>query len=494
METILNASGVHEPYAIGLLKWFHQEEINQLDISTWFSEDHMQLSSYCERSRRILSSFVKYVEQLVRKQRRSCVVYFHNMSRFDGIILLKHLINHHTNYTLKPLMRNGVMYEIKVFYSQRHSMIFRDSCQLLPGSLASLAKDLCPELGGKGEIDHESICLSNLVERKDELLRYMIQDIVLLAGIMLKAQAIISTEFGYDIVDKITVSSLALTIFRTKFYDDSRNPIYIPSANEDNFLRRAYYGGHSDVYIPYLKDGHYYDVNSLYPYIMAEFVMPIGKPTWHGNLSNQSLDEIYGFVEAYVVCPLGMRSPYLPYREKDGSLTHPVGEFFGVYYTEELKKAREVGYKVEPLRGYLFERGKGVFTSYVLHMYDNRRKAQEQGQTGMSFVYKILMNGLYGRLGKKTKSTITELCTWFNEIRKLKYEIVSEEPMNDTTIMCSYWYKPEEGSADWYRKLAAVQMSAAITAQARVYMYGHISREDCYYTDTDSVVVKKPLP
>jgi len=143
METIRNAEGVHEPYAIGLLKCHPQEEINKLDISTWFYEDHMQLSSYCERSRKILSSFVKYVEKLVRMQRRSCVVYFHNMGRFDGIILLKHLVNHHTNYTLKPLMRNGVMYEIKVIYSMRHSMIFRDSCQLLPGSLASLANDLC---------------------------------------------------------------------------------------------------------------------------------------------------------------------------------------------------------------------------------------------------------------------------------------------------------------------------------------------------------------
>jgi hypothetical protein len=328
------------------------------------------------------------------------------------------------------------------------------------------------------------------------LLSYMIQDILLLAGIMLKAQEIISTEFGVDIVEKITVSSLALTIFRTKFYDDERNPIHIPSGNEDNFIRRAYYGGHSDVYIPYMKDGHYYDVNSLYPYIMAYSVMPIGKPRWHGNLSNQSLDEIYGFVEAYVVCPLSMRSPYLPYREKDGSLTHPVGEFFGVYYTEELKKAREVGYRVEPLRGYLFEKGEGLFTSYVLHMYENRIKAKEQGKTGMSFVYKILMNGLYGRLGINQRSTITELCSpeRYNSIRKMKYEIVSEEPLNDTTIICSYWYKPEEGSADWYRKLAAVQMSAAITAGARIHMYPHISREDCYYTDTDSVVVKKPLP
>lgn len=40
---------------------------------------------------------------------------------------------------------------------------------------------------------------------------------------------------------------------------------------------------------------------------------------------------------------------------------------------------------------------------------------------------------------------------------------------------------------------SAVQISAAITANARIHMYPYISREDCYYTDTDSVFLKNPL-
>jgi len=38
-------------------------------------------------------------------------------------------------------------------------------------------------------------------------------------------------------------------------------------------------------------------------------------------------------------------------------------------------------------------------------------------------------------------------------------------------------------------KNSAVRISAAITASARIYMYPFISREDCYYTDTDSVIL-----
>lgn len=67
------------------------------------------------------------------------------------------------------------------------------------------------------------------------------------------------------------LSSLALSIFRMKYYDATNWPIHIPSMNEDSFLRRAYYGGHTDVYKPRGDNLDYYDVNSLYPFVMKEF-------------------------------------------------------------------------------------------------------------------------------------------------------------------------------------------------------------------------------
>ncbi|GLU24453.1 hypothetical protein SLE2022_403860 [Rubroshorea leprosula] len=49
--------------------------------------------------------------------------------------------------------------------------------------------------------------------------------------------------------------------------------------------------------------------------------------------------------------------------------------------------------------------------------------------------------------------------------------------------------------SDWNPpKISAVQLSAAITACARIHMYQYISRSDCYYTDTDSAVLGSPLP
>lgn len=48
---------------------------------------------------------------------------------------------------------------------------------------------------------------------------------------------------------------------------------------------------------------------------------------------------------------------------------------------------------------------------------------------------------------------------------------------------------------DWIPpRFTAVQLSAAITAYARIFMFQFLSRSDCLYTDTDSIVIRKPLP
>ncbi|KAI3817381.1 hypothetical protein L1987_11171 [Smallanthus sonchifolius] len=80
-------------------------------------------------------------------------------------------------------------------------MLFRikDSMNLLPDSLNNNGKSLCPSLGSKGSIDHENVSLSNLASDKEILLEYMKQDILLLGGIMHKAQEILSSvSIGYS--------------------------------------------------------------------------------------------------------------------------------------------------------------------------------------------------------------------------------------------------------------------------------------------------------
>jgi len=298
-------------------------------------------------------------------------------------------------------MRNNMLYEIAVFLDNKLVFNLRDSLTRLTSPLHTLAKHLCPQLGSKGSIPYDDIFVDNLSTLIYQLISYMKQDILLLGGVMLKAQDIYWKLYNIDIVTKLTLSSLALAIFRTKYYDSDNWPTHIPTRNEDTFIRRGYYGGHADVYIPKGENLYYYDVNSLYPFIMKSFPMPGGKPTWHGSLENQDLEKLFGFIEAYVECPITMNRPFLPYRDESRkSLLFPTGKFVGVYYSEELKYACQLGYQITPLSGYLFESNNSTpFGEFVTDIFERRQEAKRSGNEAMGYIYKILLNSLYGRFG-----------------------------------------------------------------------------------------------
>jgi hypothetical protein len=502
-ETIM-INNVHKPYAAGLLMVRPGEQINDLMMDTYFSEDYsIILGSFEERSTKVFYDLVLRILSIVRQEQSPLTIYFHNFSKFDGIILLKHLACHHKSYKLKPLMRNRRLYDLAVYSGNKLLFRFRDSLNLLPGKLRDLAKNLCPALGPKGSIPYEEVTVSNLASMKQSLLDYMKQDILLLGGVMQNAQEIYWKLYKEDIESKITISSLALSIFRMKYYDASNWPIYIPNMNEDSFIRRAYYGGHTDTYKPYGEDLYYYDVNSLYPFIMKESPMPGGEPVWHSNLDGKDLDSMFGFIEAYVVCPKTIKKPFLPYRKRDKdknknntTIIFPTGEFVGVYYSEELKYARGLGYTVLPISGYLFERRESPFSDFVSSLFESRLEARKSGNEALAYVYKILMNSLYGRFGINPKSTISEVCDEDRYNHLLRYsEFLSCDPLGENYKLVSYHINTGKSSEYWNPpKHSAVQLAAAITASARIYMYPYISREDCYYTDTDSVVLGLPLP
>jgi len=151
---------------------------------------------------------------------------------------------------------------------------------------------------------------------------------------------------------------------------------------------------------------------------MKNYPMPIGKPKWDNKLHIKELNNLFGFIDAYVVCPEDIQdNPFLPYKGKDSTLIFGTGAFRGVYFSEELKYAKSIGYEVFLIRGYL---GEGLFNSYITELYDKRLNAKKEGNDGLSYVYKILMNSLYGRFGINPRCSITEILTKDQYNEKLK--------------------------------------------------------------------------
>lgn len=107
IETIV-IENVHKPYAAGLMMVRPNEVINQnVLIETFFSEDDkIIIDSFDDRSTKVLNDFIIRILSIVRRKRSALTIDFHNFSRFDGILLLKHIACHH-KYELKPLLRNN---------------------------------------------------------------------------------------------------------------------------------------------------------------------------------------------------------------------------------------------------------------------------------------------------------------------------------------------------------------------------------------------------
>lgn len=136
------------------------------------------------------------------------------------------------------------------------------------------------------------------------------------------------------------------------------------------------------------------------------------------------------------------------------------------------------------------------FGSFVTDIFNRRQDAKREGNEAMSYIYKILMNSLYGRFGISPLFSITEICDLerYNFLVN-KAGFMRGDKINESKYMVTYWSDETEDPTGWSPpRISAVQLSAAITACARIYMYPYISRDDCYYTDTDSVVLGNPLP
>ena len=259
-----------------------------------------------------LLDFLGDVEAMLIKSLRSILkpkydgykVYVHNLSGFDGNLLLKYMTK---VGKVKPVIHEGRIISINLS-AAKCSLTFYDSYQLLPVSLSKLAvtfgvteKGLYPykflvntsfKLNYQGAVpdieffdniskeQYKEYCKDfqglewNL---KDETIKYCIQDCVSLHQVISKFRSLIFECYSLDVLDYPTLSSLSFSIYRSGFMPkDSLAQI---SGSMYAHLKRSYIGGRVDMFIPSGENLYHYDVNSLYPSVMKNFDMPVGTPT-----------------------------------------------------------------------------------------------------------------------------------------------------------------------------------------------------------------------
>jgi hypothetical protein len=303
-----------------------------------------------------------------------------------------------------------------------------------------------------------------------------------------------------------------IKIFLKDFYDFKNGPIENFNGNKEIFIRESYKGGTADIFKPHVKIGYHYDINSLYPYVMKEFKYPIGKGYFVKSI-NIDFDTFFGFLEVEVFCPISMKIPLLTVYDKIRGLICPVGTWKGIYFSEELKVAKSLGYKFKILRGVFYV--KKIIFGNMISKFHNLRSTYTKNSPGNT-ILKLLMNSLYGRFGMKPLLPITKIVSLkeYNKIQAI-YHVLDETVLNKKIIIV-FIKRPVEEKLNLLLKFnlitenqyeifkkeslnqstfTPVQIASAITAYARIIIHKYKSdlNNEVYYSDTDSIFCKYPI-
>lgn len=441
----------------------------------------------------------------ISNSKTNCIFYFHDLNKSDSIFLVNYCCKN-TEYKIDALIRDQTYYEIKI--NKNESEInFRDSYLLFPKPLEIFAETFNIHNKTDSEYNTSIENYSNDIFI-NRLISCCLNNSITLASAFHTYKKTISNHFNIDISDYLTLTSLALKIYRNKYYDYR---IQKSSGEIDSFIRRTYKGGITDVYKPKLTNGYHYDVNALYPSVMINSKMPVntGKYGDASKLNNFNINNFFGFIEVEVYCP-DMYIPFLTIQDKDKGLISPVGSWKDIYFSEEIKYAITLGYKFKYLKYYSFD-SEIIFHDYVKDLYNLRLKNKDNA---LNKIVKLLLNSLYGRFGMKNdyhkcifinkndndkfldhikKYTIKSI----NTIEHMKvinyigitdlediYNLYNNNCIDEDTY--NILIKKNESKDDLNN---AVQIASAITAYARINMHKYkvIYQKNLYYSDTDSL-------
>jgi len=512
------------------------------------------VTSYASESlnqKSLVSSFIYQLVTFFRKDSKILIVYAHNLSGFDGTFILKHILDFGK---IEPVLFNGKLMSIKLKLNiegyKNKTIIFKDSYLLLPLALRKLCvafnvespKGIFPfnftnvfyagvlpayECWKDISIKTYNSLLSEYKGKiwnfELEAIKYCKLDCKCLFEILVQFNNLIFNNFNVNIHKSLTLPSLAMRIYKSQFMPE--NTIYQLAGAPERDIRESYTGGAVDVYIPHnmknvdsffskikksiFKLLYYYDVNSLYPYVMAKTAMPVGKPiAFEGDI--RKIDpKAYGFFYCKITSPDYLPHPIVQRRIVTANGIRTVaglGTWEGWIYSAEMDNAVKYGYSFEIFRGYEFKMG-FIFKDYVNKMY-NLRLQYEKG-TPMNLIAKLLMNSLYGKFGMRLENTIVEMFDTSNEIEN---ELLND--MLDTygmtiqdfikidnklltvrnSVMNSVCYN-DDGGDTYHGSDVNIAIASAVTAGGRMWMslLKNNPKINLYYSDTDSGVVDVPL-
>lgn len=423
------------------------------------------------------------------KLKNGSLIYFHNL-KFDGKFILSWLLTSgfifsDDSYVEKSfrtiITDSGQWYQIEVTFKvtgvkrkNAHKILFQDSMKKLNFPVRKIAEMFELPIS-KGEIDYNKYRPLNHV-LTDEEISYIKRDVeIVTRGINLQY---------LQGLNKMTTSSDALSSYKKSIGGESQFLKLFPilSISQDEIIRKAYKGGWT-----YLKkgfsekiigEGCAYDVNSLYPSVMYNEILPYGFPkSFDGEYSK---DDNYPLFIQFMSCQFKIKKNHLPCIQIKNSgrfveteyLTSSGSESVELVVTSvdlNLYKEHYEFYNVEYHGGFMFKGKVGLFNLYIDYWSDI--KANSTG--GLRQQAKLMLNSLYGKFAT---SPIRYKKTPYLENGVVKFRLNNEPEIKEPiyTAMACF--------------ITAYSRSKTIRTAQSVY-------ERFIYADTDSIhLIGKEVP
>lgn len=383
------------------------------------------------------------------------VIYAHNGGKFDF-----HFMH---GYIESPILiiKNRIV-KAQVF---RHEL--RDSFAILPVPLA--------QFGVKLEFDYDKMERHCRELHKDEILNYLHVDCLSLYEAV--------TAFVEKYGRRLTIGGTAMTELK------KLHPFKDQGSRNDAQFRPYYFGGRVECFKAGVLEGPWklFDVNSMYPYAMANFNHPINGR--YENVSHMPDD----FERPFFLQFRGKNRAAIPVIDEDGGLSFRQKE--GVFFacSHEIQKALE--YELidieEVINCYValeYTRfDEFVYTHAALK--EEAKKLYEAGSRAAFLDYwfeKLLMNSGYGRAGINPANFEDWIVHRdFGNEYLLEYQGYSQKADYDVIEL---WSKPSPIKEKDYCDVA---IAASITSAARSILLEGIQFADTpIYCDTDSLICR----
>ena len=421
---------------------------------------------------------------------KNSVVYFHNL-KFDGEFIISYLLKNGYKYnevgnkkpkTFEALITDaGIFYSITVYFAIENKaykkVVFYDSMKKLPFKVSVISKafNLVDE---KLIIDYDAPRpIGHILT--DEEKQYIINDCRIVA------QALkIQFEQG---LTKMTNASDALTgykdILGKKSFERCFPVFPIPI---DHDIRGAYKGGFTYLNPKYkdkrVKGGVTLDVNSLYPSVMYDCLLPYSFPIYFEGEYKE--DANYPLYIVKLRCKFKIKEGYIPTIQLKNNrsfieteyLTSSGGEIVTLTLTNVDLKLFLEHYDtdfLDYLCGFKFRGIQGLFKDYI----DHWMQVKENNTGALRQLAKLMLNSLYGKFA--TNPRALKKVPFLDDNGVVRYELIN-------TVEKAKAFKASEPAL---REPVYTPMGCFITAYARDKTIR--SAQSVYdrfiYADTDSL-------